>query len=135
MTRLALFTAVLLLAGGCSPAGPVFLPVTGRVLYDGKPLTTGRVIFRPDAGRGNGWSGEANGELNDQGSYTLKSGDRVGVPAGWYTVVVFSMKDPNTQKPPEWLIPTRYTDPTRSGLWVEVKDNQGPEAYEVRLTP
>jgi len=42
--------AVLLLAGCTDPGRPTLVPVTGRVVIDGQPLTAGAIIFHPSEG-------------------------------------------------------------------------------------
>jgi hypothetical protein len=58
-------------------------PVKGRVLLaDGKPLTSGRVIFLPKQG-----GMTAHGEIGSDGTFSLKTADdREGAPAGEYKV-------------------------------------------------
>jgi hypothetical protein len=42
---------VLPIVVGCGPRRPATAPVSGRVTFNGKPLTTGQVMFYPDRGR------------------------------------------------------------------------------------
>jgi hypothetical protein len=127
------------LAAGCSgePAGA---PVKGKViLANGKPLTTGTVIFHPDADRGNKTPHEARGAIDEFGQYTLTSDGarQQGVPPGWYKVsVVATKKDPrNEYAVPTWLIPQRYGKPQTSGLEREVKEDAAAGAYDLKLAP
>jgi hypothetical protein len=68
-------------AGGIT-SGPVY-PVKGQVLLsNGKPLTSGKVIFLPKAG-----GMTAHGEITADGTFGLKTADdREGAPAGEYKV-------------------------------------------------
>jgi hypothetical protein len=58
-------------------------PVKGRVLLgDGKPLTSGKVIFLPRQG-----GMTAHGEIASDGTFSLKTADeREGAPAGEYKI-------------------------------------------------
>jgi hypothetical protein len=46
----AALTAILFIAGCGGEPPPRLVPVTGKVMMDGKPLTAGSVSFHPDAG-------------------------------------------------------------------------------------
>jgi hypothetical protein len=80
----ALLLSILL--AGCGAGGmissPTF-PVKGQVLLsNGKPLTSGKVIFLPKAG-----GATAVGEISADGTFALKTADdREGAPAGVYKV-------------------------------------------------
>lgn len=60
------------------------VPVKGKVIYRGKPLTQGQIVFRPtDAGR------EATGQIKPDGTFALtthKDGD--GAVVGTHKVTV-----------------------------------------------
>lgn len=61
----------------------------------------------------------------------MKTGDREGVPAGKYAVLVFAMSpesEADSTKPPVWLANMKYTQPT-SELTVEVAPSTPPEKY------
>src|SRR5262249_17472482 len=78
------FLAVVLLgSAGCgSVGGESYYPVKGKiVLADGKPLTSGRVMFvSPQRGLTYG------GTVGADGTFSLKAGAREGAPAGSYQV-------------------------------------------------
>src|SRR4051812_13406743 len=83
--------AVLLVLSGCKKdETESFLPVTGKVTLDGKPLTVGTVSFRPDVTRGNTSMHIPTGEIDAQGNYTLVTIRKNGAPPGWYKVLVFA---------------------------------------------
>jgi len=48
----ALAGGLVILAGCTPPPAPTF-PVSGKVTYQQKPLTTGNIVFVPDASKGN----------------------------------------------------------------------------------
>jgi hypothetical protein len=70
-------------AGGGLISSPAY-PVKGQVLLsNGKPLTSGKVIFLPKEEKGM----PATGEIGSDGTFALKTADnRDGAPAGVYKV-------------------------------------------------
>lgn len=74
----------LLLLAGCSQqsSGPKLYPLTGVVLKGDKPLVSGRIMFTPDAQRGNNGPGAMAPITN--GNYATLSGK--GVVGGAYLV-------------------------------------------------
>lgn len=60
---LAAFSAVLI--AGCGGPAQVVSPVKGRVMYQGKPVPYGQVMFQPETGD------PARGEIQPDGSYVL----------------------------------------------------------------
>jgi hypothetical protein len=120
---------------GCGQHEPG-VEVQGKVLVGARPLTTGIVIFQPDATRGNAHKHEARGTIDAQGNYILTP-DRGGrkVPPGWYRVVVVSTKkNPrNEYAMPISLIPRTYSDPRTSGLHFEVKETAATGTYDIKL--
>jgi len=126
---------------GCGKGGPDIktVPVEGKVAFQGgKPLTTGIVVFHPDASKGNTNKHEARGTIDEQGNYKLVSdAGKEGTPPGWYKVSVTSTtKDPKAKDeyaPPKWLIPTRYGDPGASNVAFEVVENPEPGRYNIGI--
>jgi hypothetical protein len=105
---------------------PTRVPVSGRVLIDGKPLEAGfiQVIVkgnRPAAGR-----------VASDGRFTLNTfDDNDGCVPGKHRVVVFPQKplNPTTMK---WYAPKKYTKHNTSGLEIEIN---GPrDDVEINLT-
>jgi hypothetical protein len=120
------------LLGGCG--GPNLARVTGKVTYNGKPVTGGKIMFYPESGR------MALGEIGSDGTYTLttfKPGD--GALVGSHRIAIEStkvgpgnMETPKTFEeemkgvPPggkilvagkvEWLVPEKYSRVETSGL-------------------
>ncbi len=100
-----------LLAGGCERP-TMLVPVTGRVLLDGKPLPSGVVQFQPAVGQ------SASGELAGDGSFMLsRNSPGDGVPPGTYRVAVISY-DPaaETQAVENLRVPVKYTRFGSSGI-------------------
>jgi hypothetical protein len=110
-----LFVAVVM---GCAEKGPELTEVTGRVLLDGKPLTTGSVVTLPTQGRG------ARGTIDAQGNFTLNTSDKgVGASPGKHQVAVIAMEladNPSPEAPRRSLIPQKYSSAETSGLFIEV---------------
>jgi hypothetical protein len=135
-----------LLASGCGDASGVgrTLPVAGMVTLDGKPLTAGStvILFKPDAGRGNTSPFEPVGTVDDQGNYTLATKGKRGAPPGWYKVVVTATelraggRDPHghIRPAPRSLVPARYGQAATTTVTIEVVEEPGPGAYDVKLT-
>jgi hypothetical protein len=127
------------LLSGCG--GPKVAPVRGKVTYDGKPVTGGKIMFYPESGR------MAIGEIGADGTYTLTtfhSGD--GALVGPHRVAIESTSvGPGTMQSPksieeeielskkgapggkilvagkvEWLVPQKYSLPETSGLTAKV---------------
>lgn len=111
--------------------------VQGQVMLGETPLTTGVVIFRPDASRGNSSQHEPRGQLDAKGHYHLRTGEKEGAAPGWYKVAIIAARpstDPkNPYAPPQSLIPTIYNDPDNSGLDREVEKNPAPGAYDLQI--
>ena len=61
------------LAAGCGGGGgPVIVPVKGKVVCDGKPITGGTIAFHPIASDGGSEPGKlASGVINSDGTFYL----------------------------------------------------------------
>jgi hypothetical protein len=136
-----LFCAALpLVLSGCGKGHPGLVPVTGTVTYRGQAVEGARVMFMAaEATSGN--TPAANGKTDAQGRFSLMTfvpGD--GAVPGNYRVLITKreeMPDPQQPKSPykitRDLLPTRYGNPSRSGLKVEVKAGQTND-FEFKLT-
>ena len=107
---------------GCGDSGPDLAPVTGKVLLDGQPLTSGRISTVPSVGRG------ANGAIQSDGTFELtteKPGD--GAVIGTHAVIIASYA-PGAGGPEggrgKLLVPQMYTDELTSGLTIDVKADE-----------
>jgi hypothetical protein len=121
---------------GCD-RGETTVPVEGKVLVDGQPLTSGTVIFTPDASRGNTSQHEPRGQLDAKGVYRANlSKDRGGVPPGWYKISISAqrLKDPNDPYSYVSVIPTKFAKPETSGLALQVVEKPAPGAYDLALS-
>lgn len=119
---------------GCGTTGPAIAPVNGKVLIDGKPLTQGRVVAVPAAGRG------ANGIIQPDGSFTLSTyepGD--GALVGTHKISVVAYAGAGAGGPESSLgnliVPRRYINPETSGLTIDVTaDGENSPLIEL-ITP
>jgi hypothetical protein len=132
----ALCAAGLVWLGGCSGRSAT---VSGRVTVKGQPSGSGTVAFHPVAG-----GAVAYGTIGADGSYTVKTGQGVGLEAGEYVATVLITEAP---KPGELqrdergqlledagrlLSPPRYATPTTSPLRHQVKP--GSNRIDLDLT-
>ena len=116
--------------GGCNRSnGPITIPIRGEVLYKGRPLTTGLVVYLP---KNTDDSRQASGKIDANGSFvltTFKNGD--GVVPGEYNIVIYPYDSPAGatrtreqieaaaqagEQRPKNLIPERYSKAAASGL-------------------
>jgi hypothetical protein len=125
---------------GCG--GPTLYPVSGKVLVDDEPLTKGFVVFHPDDDRPLAGADLPRGELNQEGTYALRSGERAGAPPGKYRVVIVA-QDMNTRAPdarsavhpePKPLIDRLYFDAEKTPLRAEVKKDAEAGSYDQKVT-
>jgi len=127
----------LLLLAGCAPGGLHVVPVSGTVTFDGKPLTSGTVIYLPDSEQGNTMPHEPRGRIEADGTYQLFTLRQAGAPPGAYRVAVVAVK-PGTEdsfEPPQYLVPPQYASPETSGLVKQVLENAPPGAYDINIDP
>lgn len=132
----SVFAAAIIVAGvaGCGPKGLPVAPVEGKVLYQGKPLEFGSVIFQPKAGP------PARGTIRPDGTFrltTYREGD--GAILGSHQVRVVCNEnmrpgfapDPNQETPTgKPLIPAKYSA-YDSPLKAEVKQKNEPFVFEL----
>jgi hypothetical protein len=111
---------------GCGDGLPQRVPVSGVVLVDGQPATSGTIEFAPvSGGRG------AAGEIGSDGRFTMttfKPGD--GCTLGDHKVTINSYKDlaGNTR---HWLLPKKYAVPATSPLVFTVKATTDDAKFEL----
>ena len=126
LKAVAISFAVVVAMSGCRNANELdTAPVSGRVLMNGKPLSTGTVTFVPNRGR------VANGDIQSDGTFelsTYRSGDGAIVGSHKAAVLVIRSdidpaKGPEQDKP-LMLIPPRYVTAEESGLKYEVRAGQ-----------
>jgi hypothetical protein len=129
--------ALLSLSSGCSGKAK-YAPVSGKVTINGRPLTSGYVNFRPDKSKGNEFGGEAVGEINSQGEYTLKTRGQPGAPLGAYKVTVSAgsaITEDNTRPNTGPLINPTYMSADITPLEKTVVAQPAPGAYDLQLSP
>jgi len=127
---------------GCGERLPETVPVSGSVTWQGKPLTSGRVVFHPQEIAEGLPRRPATGDLDQQGRFkltTFRGGD--GAVPGDYRVCVFSYLSDQTAAEddvsiPEtvWRIPERYGDPRQSGLSATIPAGSQPLSFDFDLT-
>ena len=111
----------LALAHGCSGSDFDSL-VSGTVTLDGRAIGPGFLVFAPAAGETN----PANGAIQTDGRYELKTANTAGLHAGKYMVSVTVLDQPDV--PPgersfvvaKSRIPEKYNDINTSGLEFDV---------------
>jgi hypothetical protein len=126
---IAVLATTWLLLSGCRSGSTPLAAVQGKVTYRGEPLRGGTIVYTPDASRGT--RGElAWGEIQQDGSYTLKTGAAAGAATGWHRVTVSSTLPPGAPAPghlfsfPPSVLPTHDRDPRASVLTCEVKPDR-----------
>jgi hypothetical protein len=112
--RPSLLFLILVLSAGCSDGKPTRVPVSGKVLIDGKPLTIGSIQFVPQGARPSG------GAIDRDGHFVLscyKLGD--GAVIGAHRVRVTAAQN-ISEKELRWEAPKMYADIATSGIVVNV---------------
>jgi hypothetical protein len=112
-----------LLVGGCSkgPAPPRLVPVSGRVVYKGRPVALASIEFLPDMPQGaQGFA--AGGQTKQDGTFTLRTHPHgAGAVPGHYKVTVTTEA--------HGAIPHRYTDPGQTPLKIEITEQGAPDLH------
>jgi hypothetical protein len=104
------------IAVGCGDSRPTRVPVSGTVLIDGVPLSTGSIMFVNGTGR------PASGRIDADGHFTLncyEPGD--GAMIGHHRVKVTALESINDRSN-RWLAPKKYADEKTSGIEVDVTE-------------
>jgi hypothetical protein len=122
----ALLTAAAIVVLGCGDKRPARVPVSGQVLIDGQPLTSGNIKFVPEGARASA------GKLDAQGRFTLTCYDgEDGVVPGRHRAQISAMEVISASKV-KWLAPPKYADFRTSGLEFEI--TEPTEDMKVNLT-
>lgn len=125
------------IAVGCGGSGgPEMARVSGKVTYQGKPLTKGTISFISADPNGT----NANSVIGPDGSYSLQTTNpNDGAVVGEYRVIVSDV-DPNALntaapgepvKKQERAIPEKYEKPDTSGLTRKVVS--GSNTFDIAL--
>jgi hypothetical protein len=131
------------LAGACLPScgkyeAAALVPVRGRILLDGRPVTRGSVSLRPDDGA-KSWD-QPTGMIGTNGEYVVYTNGREGAPPGKYRVVVFVTETAENSGAaahpglPRSLVPERYNDPLRTPFRMNVTPHLSPDAYNLEVS-
>jgi len=120
---------LLALASGCEPGSEPLALVRGKVSYKGIPLSTGTIVFTPDALRGT-TGPMARSEIQPDGTYILQTQGLPGATVGWHRVTVMALESRPVIGPdgdlitPRSLLPEKYRDPELSGLSCQIRGGQ-----------
>jgi hypothetical protein len=125
--------AVLVPGCGGGPAIDV-APVKGKVTVEGQPVTSGQVSFLPESQDIKG--GMSAGQIDSNGQYTINTAGKAGAPPGKYKVTITPTMVPaqGATKPPSTPFNSKYSDPQKTPLTVEVTKSPAPDAYDLKLT-
>lgn len=117
---------------GCSSKQSNIVPVHGKVVLDGQPLTHGTISTLPAAGRGGRAFIQKDGSFQ-LGTYGLNDGASIGIHEAAVSVTDTSNETSPEASAGRSLIPARYTNPKTSGLTIEVSA-EGPNNPELVLS-
>jgi hypothetical protein len=115
--RSSVFLLVLVLVTGCGDGKPTRVPISGKVLIDGKPLTMGSIVFIPQGARPSGSA------IDKEGHFVLtcyQHGD--GAVLGAHRVSVTAAQNIG-ETAIRWEAPKLYSDIKTSGL---IENVDGP---------
>ena len=122
---------------GCGPSRPATYPVTGKVTYQGQPVTQGTITFYPEEGR------SSMAKIQPDGSYALTTfEDADGALSGRHTVTIKATtvsgaaapgsfeeelaqadsSQPSALGTVTWLVPESYSRRETSGLSASVEE-------------
>jgi hypothetical protein len=124
----SLFAACILclIVIGCRDGRPGRVPVGGTVLIDGKPLTSGSIMFIAQGLR------PAGSALDQSGRFKLSCYERGdGAVPATYRVKVRGI-EPVNERSNRWLAPKKYADERSSGI--EVKVTEPVDDLKIELT-
>jgi hypothetical protein len=95
---------------GCGDGRPGRVPVSGKVVIDGEPLTSGSVVFVPEHGR------QSIGNLDKDGHFVLSSyASNDGAVLGKHKIRILTLEN-LSETTLKYHAPKRYEDVQTSGL-------------------
>jgi hypothetical protein len=115
--RSIILFATLLLLTGCGDGKPTRVPISGKVLIDGQPLTLGAIAYVPQGARPSGSAIDKNGHF-ELSCY----GHADGAVLGAHRVMVTGAQH-ISETAIRWEAPKMYSDINTSGL---VENVDGP---------
>ncbi len=121
----------------CGCSGDHHVPVSGKLLINGKP-------FKPEADTNVainfyaiGGSTYGVGIITETGEYSVSCNGKPGLPPGEYLVTVAITKPSNPKDPysePVTLIPPQYADKSQSKIKIQVQPNAAPGSYDLNVS-
>ncbi len=123
---------ILMFVVGCGEAGPTVVPVTGKVVRDGKALTNVSATFLP---KGSGLS--ATGSSDSSGKIIMLTNGRSGAKVGQYRVgITEPLRDMTPEaiasgSPPPTSFDPKFQSPDTSGIEFTVPEKGGTFEFEV----
>ena len=132
LLAVAILGSITFWIGGCSK-NPQHVPIAGKVLIDGKPLTKGTIQFVPENGR------PVASKILTDGSFRLREvsvtgrSPLIGIRPGKYRISVSAsdVLDEDANKV-HWYVPAHYADFRTSNLEMEVQG--ADEGLTIELT-
>jgi hypothetical protein len=101
------------LQAGCDDGRIARVPVSGKVLIDGRPATIGSVRFYPQSGQGR----PSSGTIQPDGSFSLFTfEENDGIPPGVYDVTVSAIEIYGNDDKMRYHLPKKYTNRRDSGI-------------------
>jgi len=132
------WTIALLLIGhsGCSERNSKMASVEGVVRVNGKPLSSGRVVFQAKLSGVN-----AQAEIGPDGTFTLATRGVDGAMIGEHQVAIIAAEkgvggrpDPKAGRQTlKWLVPEKYLATGTSGLTYEVKAGENHPEFDIDM--
>ena len=129
-TRFASAIVCLIFSLGCGPSGPETYTATGKVTFDGQPVSEGEIIFRAADGATGSWEARIA-----DGSYTLETtagAKRVEITARRKVEGAPAAASGEPAISFESYIPEKYNE--KSELTADVTPG-GPNEFNFTLTP
>jgi hypothetical protein len=115
--RSSILVVMVVLVAGCGDGKPTRVPISGKVLIDGKPLAMGSIVYVPQGARPSGSA------IDKEGHFVLtcyQHGD--GAVLGAHRVSVTAAQNIG-ETAIRWETPKMYADITTSGL---IENVDGP---------